>query len=85
MVAFIKGIPWSDAETETLLECLQRNETYSQMKDEFPRRTRGAVLHKANTLSYGYDTVNDEIIFRPYIKHVHRRTKAEIQGALHGK
>ena len=79
MAKFIKSLPWSDMETGTLIKCLQRNETYSQMKDEFPLRTRGAVLHKTNTLSYGHDTVDGEIMFRSYIKHVHRRTKQEIE------
>jgi hypothetical protein len=82
MVALIKNIPWSTKETEVLLNSLKRNETYSQMKDEFPLRTKGAVLHKANTLSYGHDTLDDEIYFRPYIKHKHRRTKTKIKGAL---
>ena len=82
MVALMKYIPWSDTEAETLINCLKRGETYSQMKDEFPLRTKGAVLHKANTLNYGHDTVADEIIFRPYIKYKHRRTKTEIEGVL---
>ena len=74
------GVPWTGTETDILLDGLRRCNTLSAIRANLPARTEGAVLHRANIHGHGHDTVADAIIFRPYIKHVHRRTKEQIKA-----
>jgi len=77
----MKKVIWTKTEEKYLINGLKKGESLSSIMSVLPRRTRGAVLHKANTLFYGYDTEPNtrEVHFRPYIKHITRRTKLEIE------